>query len=127
MFKDVLQEMLEAELEQELGYSKYDVQSKNTENARNGYFKKTIRSKLGEVAFSIPRDRNGEFTPTIVPKHKRDVSGIEDKVISLYSYGMSIRDIHDQIKEIYGIELSDEMVSNLFYAFIVIFFHRKGG
>lgn len=113
MFKDVLQEMLEAELDQDLGYSKYDVQSKKTENARNGYSKKTVRSNLGELKLSIPRDRNGEFTPVVVPKHKRDVSGIEEKVISLYSYGMSTRDIHDQIKEIYGIELSAEMVSNI--------------
>lgn len=87
MFKDVLQEMLEAELEQDLGYSKYDVQSKKTENARNGYSKKTLRSNLGELEFSIPRDRNGDFTPAIVPKHKRDVSGIEEKVISIRGKG----------------------------------------
>lgn len=113
MFKDVLQEMLEAELEENLGYSKYDVQNKKTENARNGYSKKTVRSNLGEIELAIPRDRNGEFTPVVVPKHKRDISGIEEKVISLYSYGMSTRDIHDQIKEIYGVELSAEMVSNI--------------
>lgn len=94
-------------------YSKYDVQNKKTENARNGYSKKTVRSNLGEIELAIPRDRNGEFTPVVVPKHKRDISGIEEKVISLYSYGMSTRDIHDQIKEIYGVELSAEMVSNI--------------
>ena len=112
-FKDVLQEMLEGELDATLGYSKDDPSSKTTDNSRNGYTTKTVRSELGPVQLNIPRDRKGEFEPKIVPKYKRDVSGIEEKVISLYARGLSTRDIHDQIKDLYGVEISAEMVSKI--------------
>jgi len=112
-FKDVLQEMLEAEMDVTLGYSREEAQSKTTDNSRNGYSKKTVRSELGPIELNIPRDRKGEFEPKIVPKHKRDVSGIEEKVISLYARGLSTRDIHEQIKDIYGVEISAEMVSRI--------------
>ena len=113
MFKDALQEMLEAELEVELGYSKGDKKNKQTDNRRNGYTEKNVKTQFGEFPIEIPRDRKGEFEPVVVPKNKRDISGIEEKVISLYARGMSIRDIHDQIKDIYGIELSADMVSKI--------------
>lgn len=113
MFKDVLQEMLEAELDVELGYAKGDRKNKETDNRRNGYGGKTVKTKYGEMELEVPRDRNGDFEPVVVPKNKRDISGIEDKVISLYARGMSTRDIHDQIKDIYGIEISAEMVSKI--------------
>jgi len=113
MFKDVLQEMLEAELEIELGYSKGDKKNKNTDNRRNGYTNKTVKTQFGEIPLEVPRDRNGEFEPVVVPKNKRDISGIEEKVISLYARGMSTKDIHDQLKDIYGIELSADMVSKI--------------
>lgn len=113
MFKDVLQEMLETELEVELGYSKGDKKNKQTDNRRNGHSEKTVKTQYGEIPIEIPRDRNGEFEPVVVPKNKRDISGIEEKVISLYARGMSTRDIHDQVKDIYGIELSAEMVSKI--------------
>lgn len=112
-FKDVLQELLEAEMDAKLGYSRDEVPKKNIENSRNGYSSKTVRSELGPVKLDIPRDRKGEFEPRIVPKYKRDVSGIEEKVISLYARGMSTRDIHDQIKDLYGVELSADMVSRI--------------
>lgn len=113
LFKDTLQEMLEAEIESELGYSKGDRKNKTTDNRRNGYTDKTVKTKYGEIDLEVPRDRNGEFEPIVVPKNTRDISGIEEKIISLYSRGMSTRDIHDQIKDIYGIELSAEMVSKI--------------
>lgn len=112
-FKDVMQEMLEAELDVTLGYGKNDKTAKETENCRNGHTPKKVRSNMGEIELEIPRDRNGEFEPKLVPKYKRDVSDIDEKVIALYSRGMSTRDIHDQIKEIYGLELSAEMVSKI--------------
>lgn len=115
IFKDVLQEMLEAELEVELGYSKGDRTNKNTDNRRNGYTQKNVKTKFGEMNLEVPRDRNGDFEPVVVPKNKRDISGIEEKVISLYARGMSTRDIHDQIKDIYGIEMSAEMVNKITY------------
>lgn len=113
MFREVLQEALEAEIDTKLGYDKYDVSEKNTENSRNGYSKKTIKSELGPVELNIPRDRKGEFTPRIVPKHQRNVTGIEDKVMSLYASGMTTRDISEQIKNLYDVDLSAEMVSNI--------------
>ena len=111
LFKDVLQEALEAELDETLGYGKHEV-SGNT-NSRNGYSKKTIKSELGEISLNIPRDRNGEFEPQIVPKHQRNINGIEDKILSLYSKGMTTRDISEQIKELYDVEISAETVSNI--------------
>lgn len=111
LFKDVLQEALEGELDETLGYGKHEVSEKK--NSRNGYSKKTIKTELGEISLNIPRDRNGEFEPQIVPKHQRNVNGIEDKILSLYSKGMTTRDISDQIKELYDVEISAETVSNI--------------
>jgi len=112
-FKDILQEMLEAEMDVHLGYSKGEKPPANSDNTRNGYSSKTVRSELGPVELNIPRDRKGEYNPKIVPKYSRDVSGIEEKVISLYAKGMSTRDIHEQIKELYGVEVSAELVSKI--------------
>jgi len=111
LFKDAIQDILEAELETNLGYSKYDVKNKETDNARNCYSKKTVKTKFGEMEIDVPRDRNGEFEPQLIPKYQRDISGIEEKIIALYSRGMTTRDIHEQIKDLYGIEISAEMVS----------------
>jgi len=112
-FKDILQEMLEAEMDVHLGYSKGEKPPTNSDNTRNGYSSKTVRSELGPVEINVPRDRKGEYNPKIVPKYSRDVSGIEEKVISLYAKGMSTRDIHEQIKELYGVEVSAELVSKI--------------
>ncbi|WP_026896068.1 IS256 family transposase [Clostridiisalibacter paucivorans] len=113
MFKDALQEMLEAELDIELGYDKGDKKNKRTNNRRNGHTQKNLKTKFGEMEIRVPRDRNGEFEPIAVPKNVRNISGIEEQVISLYAKGMSTRDIHDQLNDIYGIELSAEMVSKI--------------
>lgn len=113
MFKNVLQEALEAEMDTQLGYDKYDITEKQTTNSRNGYSKKTIKSELGAVELNIPRDRNGEYEPKIIPKYKRNVTGIEDKVMALYAAGMTTRDISEQVKNLYDVDLSSEMVSNI--------------
>lgn len=113
MFRDVLQEALEAEMDLELGYDKYDISEKQTLNSRNGYSKKTVKSELGTVELNIPRDRNGEFEPKILPKHQRNITGIEDKIMALYAAGMTTRDIADQVKNLYDVEISAEMVSNI--------------
>jgi putative transposase len=113
IFKDIIEELLEVELEMKLGYAKDDVSNKNTDNSRNGYSSKTIKSEFGEVDIQVPRDRKGEFEPKIIPKYQRNVSGIEEKIISLYARGMSTRDIEEQIREIYGISISAEMVSKI--------------
>ncbi|NFO12598.1 IS256 family transposase [Clostridium botulinum] len=113
MFRDVLQESLEAEMDEALGYGKYDSIEKNNDNSRNGYSKKTVKTELGPVQLNIPRDRNGNFEPKIVPKHQRSVNGIEDKILGLYATGMTTRDISDQIRELYGVDVSAETVSNI--------------
>ena len=112
LFKDSLQEMMNAEFETSMGYKKYDNKVEKT-NYRNGATKKKLKSEFGEFEFETPRDRNGEFEPRIVPKNKRDVSGIEDKIISLYERGLSTREINEQIQDLYGIEVSSTMVSNI--------------
>ena len=111
LFKDALQQMMNAEFDSSMGYSKYDKKVEKT-NYRNGSTKKNIKSEFGEFEFETPRDRNGEFEPKIVPKNKRDVSGIEDKIISLYGRGLTTREINEQIQDLYGIEVSAGMVSN---------------
>lgn len=112
MFKDALQEMMNAEFDNSMGYSKYD-KTTNKTNYRNGSTKKNLKSEFGEFEFETPRDRNGEFNPKIVPKNIRDVSGIEDKIISLYARGLTTREINEQIQDLYGIEISATMVSNI--------------
>ena len=113
MFGRTLEQMLEAELENELGYSKYNYQEKNTDNSRNGHTKKKVRSDYGELDLQIPRDRNSEFDPVVVPKNQRDISGIEDQIISMYAKGMTVRDIQDHLKNIYGMEASPTLISNI--------------
>ncbi len=113
IFRDVLQEALEAEMDDALGYGKYDISEKTGINSRNGYSKKTVKTELGPIDLNVPRDRNCEFEPKIVPKHQRTVNGIEDKIISLYATGMTTRDISEQVKVLYGVEISAETVSNI--------------
>ena len=115
LMKDVIQESLEAELDHELGYSKYDYKSKpaNKTNKRNGHSKKTVRSSTGQFDIAVPRDREGQFEPQMVKKHQRDVSGIEDRILSMYAKGMSTRDIQAHMEEIYGIDVSRDMVSRI--------------
>lgn len=109
----LIQEAMDAELEEELGYSKYDYKNKQTDNSRNGSYKKTVSSSQGEVELCIPRDRNGEYEPQIVKKHQTDISAIEDKIIYLYSQGVSTRDIEKTMHEMYGIEVDATRVSKI--------------
>ena len=101
-FKDILQELMEAELDATLGYEKNHKGDLQTDNKRNGHSTKNLKSQYGEFQIDVPRDRNGEFEPKLIPKYQRDISGIEEKVISLYARGMSTRDIHDQLQDLYG-------------------------
>lgn len=109
----LIQEIMDAELEDELGYSKYNYQNKQTDNSRNGSYKKTVNSSQGAIELSIPRDRKGEYAPLIVPKHEMDISAIEDKIIFLYSQGTSTRDIEKAMQEMYGIEVDATRVSRI--------------
>lgn len=118
MFKDVLQQVMESELDNKLGYEKSERMPEKGEksvskNYRNGYSKKTIKSQLGEVEVKIPRDRNAEYEPQIIAKYNRNADGMEEKILSLYSCGMSQRDIAEQIKSLYDVEISPELVSKI--------------
>ena len=112
MLKNGIETLLSAELDEELGYKRYDNSIDKT-NYRNGTSKKTVRSDLGEIELNIPRDRNSEFEPQIVPKNSRNISAIEDKVISMYAKGMTTRDISDHIEDIYGMPLSAQSISRM--------------
>ena len=111
---DTLENGLEAELEEELGYSKYDYRNKQTDNSRNGYSEKTIKSSYGNIPLQVPRDRNGEFEPQIVKKNQTHLSAdIEEKILSMYAKGMTTQDIETHIREIYGLEISDSTISRI--------------
>ena len=101
MYQDVVQVMLENEMSNHLGFDKNSKAPKETNNRRNGYSDKKVRSTFGELLLSIPRDREDEFEPVVVEKHSRELSSdIENRIISMYAKGMSTRDISDHIKEI---------------------------
>jgi transposase-like protein len=105
---------LDAELEDELGYSKYDYKNKDTDNSRNGHSSKTLRTSFGEVEVAIPRDRKGEFDPVLLKKNQTSISeDVEEKILSMYAKGMTTADIEAHIREIYGIEVSDTTVSRI--------------
>lgn len=118
MFGDVLQQVMEAELDTKLGYEKSERTPNDDENGlsknyRNGHSKKTVKTQLGEVTINVPRDRNGEYEPSIIGKYSRNADGMEEKILSLYSCGMSQRDISEQIKNLYDVEISPELVSKI--------------
>ena len=106
-----IQEMLEAELDEHLRYRSYE--RSDSSNYRNGKKTKKIRGNLGETEIEVPQDRDGTFEPKVVKKRQKDISGIEQKIISLYAKGMTTRQISDTIEEIYGFEVSDGMVSDI--------------
>ncbi|MHB9943715.1 IS256 family transposase [Clostridium sporogenes] len=113
LFADTLKEMLEAELDDHLGYSKYDYKNKNTTNSRNGRNSKRVLSDLGEFDLTVPRDREGSFEPQVVKKNQTDISGIEDQVIGMYAKGMTTRDIATHLENIYGFEASPTLISGI--------------
>ena len=118
LFKETIAEFMEnsldAELDDELGYSKYDYRSKDTDNSRNGHSGKTLRTSFGEVDISVPRDRKGEFEPQVLRKNQTSISqDIEEKILSMYAKGMTTGDIEAHIRDIYGVEVSDTTVSRI--------------
>lgn len=114
LFKQGIEEMLQSELDEHLGYSKHTIEGYNTGNSRNGYFPKTVTTEnVGDIVLNIPRDRNGEFEPQIIPKGQTISSKIEDAIIGMYSRGMTTSDVRHQVEEIYGLEISEMTVSNI--------------
>ncbi len=118
MFRDVLQQVMESELDTELGYEKSQRMSETAvenkpRNYRNGHSKKTVKTQLGAVEVKVPRDRNGEYEPQIIGKYSRNADGMEEKILGLYACGMSQRDISEQIKSLYDVDISPELVSKI--------------
>lgn len=106
-----LEEMLQAEMAEHLGYEEYE--RTDSDNARNGKKQKTVRSKYGEIGIDVPQDRKSTFEPKVVGKRKKDISGIDDKIIAMYAKGLSTRQISEQIEDIYGFEVSEGFVSDV--------------
>lgn len=110
---DTIKEMLESELDEELGYEKHEKTEAPKTNYRNGHKPKTLRSTMGAIEIAVPQDRNGEFEPRVIPKHKRDISEIEQKIVNMYARGLTTREISEQIEDIYGFEASAQLVSRV--------------
>lgn len=118
LFKDTIAEFmengLEAELDDQLGYSRYDYKNKDTDNSRNGHSSKTLRTSFGDVEVSVPRDRKSEFDPKVLRKNQTSISqDIEEKILSMYAKGMTTGDIEAHIQDIYGVDVSDTTVSRI--------------
>lgn len=113
IFGPLFETMLDAELDDHLGYQNNERGPKESDNRRNGYSKKKLKTTKGKVEIEVPRDRNASFDPTIIPKGTNDVSGIETKVLSMYARGMSQRDIAQTVEEIYGFQISADTVSKI--------------
>lgn len=109
----MIEKMLEAEMENHLGYDKHSPLGIGTGNSRNGKTSKTVLSSQGPLDIQIPRDRNGEFSPIVVKKRTKDISSFDDKIISMYAKGMSVRDIQSHVDDIYGAKISPTTVSNI--------------
>lgn len=113
VFGPLFEKMLQGELNNHLGYDAHSKKPKEHDNRRNGYGNKTLKTSFGEVAIDVPRDREASFEPELIPKRKRDVSDIEGKVLSMYARGMSQRDIAATVEDIYGFDISHEMISDI--------------
>lgn len=118
LFKETIAEFIEngldAELDDELGYSRYDYKNKDTDNSRNGHSSKTLRTSFGDVEVSVPRDRKGQFDPQILKKNQTSISqDVEEKILSMYAKGMTTSDVETHIRDIYGIEVSDTTISRI--------------
>ena len=121
LFKQGIEEMLQSELDEHLGYLKHAKEGYNTGNSRNGTFQKTVTTEnIGEVVLNIPRDRNGEFEPIIVPKGQTISSKIEDAIIGMYSRGMTVSDVRKLVLEIYGLDITETTVSNITEGIMVL-------
>jgi putative transposase len=113
LFKGTIESMLEAEMEEHLGYEKHNVVGNNSGNSRNGYNRKTIKSEMGETEIKVPRDRNGEFDPQLITKRQTRTDDLENRILAMYSKGMTTRDIEDHLRDIYGVEASASMISRI--------------
>ena len=113
LFAGTIEQMLEVEMDEHLGYAKNSVLGNNSGNSRNGYGKKTISSDYGDCEIAVPRDRNGEFEPKVIEKRQTRTDEIEQKIMAMYSKRILQRDIEDTLREIYGSDISQSMISKI--------------
>ena len=113
LIKAVVERAMQAELTHHLGYAKHDPAGQGSGNSRNGVSSKTLKGDFGEAVIEVPRDRQGTFEPKIVPKHERRFSGFDDKILSMYARGMTTREIQGHLQEIYGVEISPSLISEV--------------
>ena len=113
LFKDTIEQMLEAEMEEHLGYDKHSILGNNSGNSRNGYNRKTFKTELGETEIAVPRDRKGEFSPQVIEKGQTRSDDLETRILAMYAKGMSNRDIEDHLRDIYGVEASAGLISKI--------------
>lgn len=113
IFGPMFEAMLQGEMNDHLGYENNDKGEKQTQNRRNGYISKNVKTSMGEMKIDVPRDRDGSFEPQIIPKRTKDISDIDKKVLSMYAKGMSQRDISNTIEEIYGFKISHDTISQI--------------
>jgi transposase-like protein len=111
LFANTLEQMLEAELSEHLGYEPYEAKGRNSGNNRNGKYPKKVRSSEGETTIQVPRDRNGDFEPQLVKRYAANTNELEDKIIGMYAKGMTVRDIQGTLQELYGIDVSPTTLS----------------
>jgi len=111
--KAVLERAMQAEMTEHVGYDKHDPAGNNSGNSRNGASKKKLKGDFGEIDLETPRDRNGSFEPQIITKHQTRFTGFDDKIISMYSRGMTTREIESHLKEMYGVEVSPTLISSV--------------
>lgn len=114
LFKQGVEEMLQAELDEHLGYQKHSKEGNNSGNSRNGSYTKKVKTEsLGDMVLNIPRDRNSEYSPRLIPKGQRMSDKLEEAIIGMYSRGMTTSDISEQVKQVYGVEVSEGTISNV--------------
>lgn len=111
--KQLMERLLEAEMTNHLGYAKHAIEGHNSGNSRNGKTKKTVKTGNGDIEITVPRDRESEFEPILIEKRKSHLKGLDDQILSLYAKGMTVRDIHDHLSELYGTEISRDLISTI--------------
>src|SRR5512141_3359930 len=111
LFSKTLEQMLEAELTAQLGYEKYEAKGRHSGNSRNGHYKRKVKTSAGESSIAVPRDVNGEYQPKLLHKYETSSNELEDKIVSLYARGLTVRDIQANLKELYGMEVSATTIS----------------
>jgi transposase-like protein len=113
LFANTMEQMLEAELSDHLGYDRYETKGRNSGNNRNGHYERKLRTSNEDVEIQVPRDRKGSFEPQILPRYGKNTNELEEKILGFYARGISTRDIQDSLHEMYGVDVSHGLISQV--------------